>query len=77
MGRVIFMNVSSTGHVIPTLELMVELIQRGQEVIYYEILRFREEIESLGATFRCYPEVNPQREQRDFVKTSALRPSGV
>ena len=60
MARVIFMNVSAAGHVIPTLGLMVELIQRGEEVIYYEIPPFREEIESLGATFRCYPQVNPQ-----------------
>lgn len=60
MSRVIFMNVSAAGHVIPTLGLMVELIDRGEEVIYYEIPRFQQEIESFGAKFRCYPSVNPE-----------------
>lgn len=59
MSRVVFMNVSAAGHVIPTFGLVTELIQRSEEVIYYEDARFQTEIEKFGATFRCYPPVNP------------------
>jgi len=30
MGRIVFMNVSAAGHVIPTLGLLAELIRRGE-----------------------------------------------
>lgn len=55
MSRIVFMNVSAAGHVIPTLGLMTELISRGEEVIYYEVAGFQKEIEALGASFRSYP----------------------
>ncbi|NEU72156.1 MGT family glycosyltransferase [Hassallia byssoidea VB512170] len=60
MSRIIFMNVSAAGHIIPTFGLMAELIKRGEEVIYYEVDRFQKEIETFGASFRCYPPLNPQ-----------------
>jgi MGT family glycosyltransferase len=60
MGRVIFMNVSAAGHIIPTLGLMAELIKRGEDVIYYEVPPFQQEIESFGASFCCYPPINPE-----------------
>ncbi|MEH1785114.1 MAG: macrolide family glycosyltransferase [Nostoc sp.] len=60
MNRVIFMNVSAAGHVIPTFGLVTELMKRGEEVIYYEVPHFQQEIESFGAAFRCYPQLNPE-----------------
>ncbi|MHC5717308.1 MAG: hypothetical protein ACYTX0_35630 [Nostoc sp.] len=54
------MNVSAAGHVIPTFGLVTELMKRGEEVIYYEVPHFQQEIESFGATFRCYPQLNPE-----------------
>lgn len=55
MSRIIFMNVSAAGHVIPTLGLVAELTRRGEEVIYFESMRFKKEVETYGASFRCYP----------------------
>ncbi|WP_256890982.1 hypothetical protein [Cylindrospermopsis raciborskii] len=60
MSRVVFFNVSAPGHIIPTLGLVKELIDRGEEVIYYEVPRFEEEILSFGAEFRPYPPLNPE-----------------
>lgn len=57
MSRVVFLNVSAAGHVIPTFGLVRELLRQGEEVIYYEISKFQSEIEALGATFRAYPEL--------------------
>src|SRR5271166_3407102 len=60
MGRAVFLNVSAPGHVIPTFPLLRELVRRGEEVVYYETPAFQREIESFGASFRAYPEVNGQ-----------------
>ena len=35
MTRYIFLNMPAYGHVNPTLAVAQELVQRGQEVIYY------------------------------------------
>lgn len=58
MSRVVFLNVSAAGHVIPTLGLVTELINRGEEVLYYEDARFQKEIKALGALFKCYPSID-------------------
>jgi MGT family glycosyltransferase len=55
MSRVVFLNISAPGHVNPTLGLVVELINRGEEVTYYENPYFQKEIEALGASFRSNP----------------------
>lgn len=57
MSRVVFLNSSAAGHVIGTLGLVVELMDRGEEIIYYEDPRFQAEIEALGACFRPYPPI--------------------
>lgn len=54
------MNVSAAGHVIPTFGLVAELVRRGEEVIYYEVSHFQKEIETFGASFRCYPPLSPE-----------------
>ncbi|WP_211941690.1 macrolide family glycosyltransferase [Cylindrospermopsis raciborskii] len=60
MSRVMFFNVSAPGHIIPTFGLVKELINRGEEVIYYEVPSFEGEILSFGAKFRAYPTLNPE-----------------
>lgn len=57
MGRAVFLNISGGGHVIATYGLVAELIQRGEEVFYFEAPHFREDIEALGATFRPMPPI--------------------
>lgn len=59
MGKAFFFNVSGGGHVIATYGLVGELVRRGEEVVYYEVPRFQQEIEALGAEFRPYPEIRP------------------
>ncbi|MCQ6567921.1 macrolide family glycosyltransferase [Bacillus mycoides] len=52
MARVLFINAGSEGHINPTLQVVEELISRGEEVVYFSIEAFRERIEKTGATVR-------------------------
>ncbi|MGH0942820.1 macrolide family glycosyltransferase [Bacillus mycoides] len=52
MARVLFINAGSEGHINPTLQVVEELISRGEEVVYFSIEDFRERIEKTGATVR-------------------------
>ncbi|KNY26441.1 macrolide family glycosyltransferase [Pseudobacteroides cellulosolvens] len=54
MSKVIFLSLPFHGHINPTLDLVRELIQRGEEVIYYATDVFRKKIEDTGAVFRSY-----------------------
>ncbi|CJD53031.1 glycosyltransferase%2C MGT family [Streptococcus pneumoniae] len=48
MARVLFINAGSEGHINPTLQVVDELISRGEEVVYFSIEAFRERIEKTG-----------------------------
>ncbi|MGH1283964.1 macrolide family glycosyltransferase [Bacillus toyonensis] len=52
MARILFINAGSEGHINPTLQVVEELISRGEEVVYFSIEAFRERIEKTGATVR-------------------------
>ncbi|MED1410992.1 MULTISPECIES: macrolide family glycosyltransferase [Bacillus] len=52
MARVLFINAGSEGHINPTLQVVEELISRGEEVVYFSIEAFRGRIEKTGATVR-------------------------
>ncbi|MGG0456352.1 macrolide family glycosyltransferase [Bacillus mycoides] len=52
MARVLFINAGSEGHINPTVQVVEELISRGEEVVYFSIEAFRERIEKTGATVR-------------------------
>ncbi|MBE5106707.1 glycosyl transferase family 1 [Bacillus thuringiensis] len=52
MARVLFINAGSEGHINPTLQVVEELISRGEEVVYFSIEAFRKRIEKTGATVR-------------------------
>ncbi|MFJ8353684.1 macrolide family glycosyltransferase [Bacillus paramycoides] len=52
MARVLFINIGSEGHINPTIQVVEELIARGEEVVYFSIEAFRERIEKTGATVR-------------------------
>ncbi len=41
MARVLFINAGSEGHINPTLQVVDELISRGEEVVYFSIEAFR------------------------------------
>ena len=48
MARVLFINAGSEGHINPTLQVVEELVSRGEEVVYFSIEAFRERIENRG-----------------------------
>lgn len=52
MGKIVIYNVPAYGHVNPSLPLVRELVQRGEEVVYFNHEAFREPIAASGATFR-------------------------
>lgn len=51
MKKIIFFNIPAHGHTNPTLEVVRELVSRGNKVWYYSYEIFREKIEATGAVF--------------------------
>ncbi len=54
MSKAFFFSIPFSGHVNPGVGLARELVEKGEEVIYYCTDSFREKIESSGAVFRSY-----------------------
>ena len=54
MAKVIYFGFPFHGHTNPTLGLIKELVDRGEQVIYYSDEIFREKIETTGAIFARY-----------------------
>jgi MGT family glycosyltransferase len=54
MSRAIFFGLPAHGHTNPTLPLVRELVDRGEEVVYYSSEAFEERIRRAGAEFRPY-----------------------
>lgn len=54
MGKAIFFNIPAHGHTNPTLALVKELIDQGEEVLYYSFPDLKEKIEETGATYMPY-----------------------
>ncbi|MGG0124490.1 macrolide family glycosyltransferase [Bacillus paranthracis] len=64
MARVLFINAGSEGHINPTLQVVEELVSRGEEVVYFSIEAFRERIEKTGAIVRT---IDDQRFIKAFL----------
>ncbi len=56
MAKGLFLVFPGHGHVNPTIGLVTELINKGDEITYISAEEFREKIEKIGATFRGYEE---------------------
>ncbi|MHB8065423.1 MAG: macrolide family glycosyltransferase [Ruminiclostridium sp.] len=56
MSRVLFVNGNAHGHINPTLALVRELVNRGEEVTYFSTEAFRKKLEAMGANFQAYGE---------------------
>lgn len=54
MARVLFLNGGLEGHVNPTLEVVRELIRRGEEVVYVTTEPMRRRVEETGADVRTF-----------------------
>ncbi|MFC5701158.1 macrolide family glycosyltransferase [Cohnella faecalis] len=54
MSKILFINGPSAGHINPTFPLVEQLIEAGEEVVYFSSEEFRWKIEGMGASFRAY-----------------------
>ena len=54
MARALFLSLPLHGHTNPSLPLVRELVNRGDEVVYYSTDTFAEKIAQTGATYRPY-----------------------
>lgn len=50
--KLLFFILPAHGHVQPTLPVVNELIQRGEQIIYYTTREFKQKIEQIGAEVR-------------------------
>jgi MGT family glycosyltransferase len=55
VGKTIFFNIPATGHINPSLAVVMELVKRGEQVIYVNTEDTRGQVEGTGAEFRPYP----------------------
>lgn len=73
MSKILILNISAYGHVNPTLGLVNELVNQGNEVIYFSSEEFREKIERAGAVFKTYGgESNPLKMQHNNGKETGI-----
>jgi MGT family glycosyltransferase len=85
MSKILLFNIPAAGHVNPTLPLVKELVQRGEEIVYVNTAEYRTKIEATGARFVEYPDMsklirlvhqdagdgNIPRNMRDLVRVSS------
>lgn len=57
MAKVLFLIPPSHNHMNPTLGVAKELHDRGENVVYFSSETMKRKVESLGASFRPYPEL--------------------
>jgi MGT family glycosyltransferase len=62
MARVAFFNIPFHGHINPTLPLVRELVDRGEDVTYFLTETFRAPVEQTGARFQPYESVLAQKD---------------
>ncbi len=54
VNKIVFFSIPAHGHINPTLEVVKELVSRGNEVYYYAYNNFKEKIEATGAKFIAF-----------------------
>lgn len=68
-NRIVFFSIPAYGHTNPTIEVVRQLVQEGNEVIYYSFNEFKDKIEAAGARCICCdeylrPKLKPGDENR-------------
>ena len=80
MSKIVFFSIPAYGHTNPTIEVVRELVNKGNEVIYYSFKEFKEKIEDTGAKCICcdeyLPELKAEYEAEDITLTPDF-PLGV
>lgn len=55
MAKILFVNPGSAGHVNPTIAVVKELVNRGEEVVYYASDIYKDKLKDTGAEIRTLP----------------------
>lgn len=71
MATLVFWGYPGHGHLNPSLPLVAELVQQGEQVHYYSLEAFRPAIERTGATFCSYGDTFPLALMLQQKKASA------
>ena len=66
MSRALYFGLPGEGHVNPSLGLVQELVQRGEEIIYYCGDEYKEKILRSGAKFRSLGSIKSRQDERDI-----------
>lgn len=76
MSKIVFFSIPAHGHTNPTIAVVKELTERGNEVWYYSFNIFKEKIEAAGAKFigcdEYLPEIKPEDEKKIGKDFAAL-----
>lgn len=76
MCKIVFFCIPAHGHTNPTIEVVRELVNRGDEVWYYSFNEFKDKIEDAGGKFiscdQYLPEMRPGDEEKVGKDFSAL-----
>lgn len=68
MSKIVFFSIPAYGHTNPTIEVVRELVDRGNEVLYYSFNEFKDKIEDAGGKFigcdKYLPELRPEDEKK-------------
>lgn len=68
MGKIVFFSIPAYGHTNPTIEVVRELVDRENEVLYYSFNEFKDKIEGTGAKFICCDKYLPELRSGDEKK---------
>lgn len=65
MSKIVFFSIPAYGHTNPTIEVVRELCNRGNEVWYYSFNEFKDKIEGAGAKFISCDDYLPELRNED------------
>ncbi len=65
MSKIVFFSIPAYGHTNPTIEVVRELCNRGNEVWYYSFNEFKEKIQGAGAKFISCDDYLPELKKED------------
>ena len=68
MSKIVFFSIPAHGHTNPTIEVVRELVNRGNKVIYYSFNEFKDKIEEAGAKCILCDEYLPELKKEDEKK---------
>ncbi|RDY26549.1 glucosyltransferase [Romboutsia weinsteinii] len=68
MSKIVFFSIPAYGHTNPTIEVVRDLVDRGNKVLYYSFNEFKDKIESTGAKCICCDEYLPELRLGDEKK---------